>query len=334
MTENSPDDYFQARTVSRVVDEGFNSKPKHKIFGSFLYTDTNTYFFSRTNTGKSMLAFQIGLAAATGTSFDNCLALRNESEPMKVLIADLENDDATISERHGIIKTKFDPLLLNNLVFLHENPVVTPLFSYYMLDKIYKKAIEEKADLIILDNISRILPDLLKAEDVARVIEFMNRIRQTIGASFLIIGHTTKTDSRIAITPQSYYGSSSLQNFFREIFYLDTTKDENFFLSHAKTKYKEEYVKTVPLLTRGSHPLSGVGFTYQSMMAVSDIRLPYSLTPEIQHRKRDLNAYLNQILILDERGTSCQVIADIFNVDRRSIYRILETHRLIPCSHN
>ena len=47
-----------------------------------------------------------------------------------------------------------------------------------------KAALDHQAKLIILDNISRILPDLLKADDVARVIEFMKRIRQNIGASF------------------------------------------------------------------------------------------------------------------------------------------------------
>ncbi len=334
MTQNTPDDYFRSRTFSQVVDEGFNSKPGRRIFGSFLYENTNTYLFSRTNTGKSMLAFQIGLAAATGSSFDNCIALRNESEPMKVLIADLENDPAIISNRHAIAKTNFDPRLLENLVYLHENPVVKPVFSYEMLDKIYKIALEHKAKLIILDNISRIMPFLLKAEDVARVIEFMKRIRQTIGASFLIIGHTTKMDARIAITPQSYYGSSSLQNFFPEIFFLDTAKDGKFFLCQAKTKHKEHYIETVPVLTRGSHPLAGVGFTFEKMMTTSEIQLPYSHPSEPRLKKRDLNIFFKEILILANKNVSCQVIAEIFNVDRRSIYRILEASRLISYSHS
>lgn len=321
-------DYFQSRTFSQVIEEGSLEKVKHKIFGAFLYEDTNTYFFSRTNTGKSMLAFQIGLAAATGSSFNDCKALRNESEPMKVLVVDLENDPGTITFRHSLAKDNFDPALLENLVYLHENPGVKPVFSYEMLNKIYLAAFEHKANLIILDNISRILPDLLKAEDVARVIEFMKHIRLTIGASFLVIGHTTKADVRTAITPQSYYGTSSLQNFFREIFYLDSTTNGDFFLCQSKTKYEEQYNKEVPVLTRGSHPIAGVGFTYQTMRTISDIQLPFSFSPEPRQRKRDLNAYSKQILLLAEKNTSCQVIADIFDVDRRSIYRVLEANRI------
>ena len=124
---------FSVPHLLGVVDEGYCTKPRHKIFGSFLYEDTNTYLFSRTNTRKSMLAFQIGLSAATGISFDNCYALQNESKPMKVLIVDLENDPAILSNRHGIAKINTDPVLLQNLIYVHENPIVKPVFSYELL---------------------------------------------------------------------------------------------------------------------------------------------------------------------------------------------------------
>ena len=317
--------YFQSRTFSQVVDEGYSTKPRHKIFGSFLYQDTNTYFFSRTNTGKSMLAFQIGLSAATGISFDNCLALKNESAPMKVLIVDLENDSSIISNRHGIVKTNTDPLLLENLVYIHENPIVRPVFSYPLLDKIELAAVEHQAKLIILDNISRILPDLLKAEDVARVIEFMKRIRQNTGASFLVIGHTTKTDTRTAITPQSYYGSSSLQNFFPEIFFLDSTKDGRFFLCHAKTKRAECYIENVTVLTRGEHPIAGIGFNFQQIQNLSEIQLPMALTNKKDLRRGSLSQFKQEIAILESAGVKRSRIAELCNVSRSAISQVFKT---------
>jgi RecA-family ATPase len=317
--------YFQSCTFSQVVDEGYSTKPRRKIFGSFLYQDTNTYFFSRTNTGKSMLAFQIGLSAATGISFDNCYALHNESAPMKVLIVDLENDPAIISNRHGIVKINTDPLLLENIIYIHENPVVRPVFSYDLLAKIEKAAVEHQAHLIILDNISRILPDLLKADDVARVIEFMKRIRQNIGASFLVIGHTTKTDHRTAITPQSYYGSSSLQNFFPEIFFLDATKDGRFFLCHAKTKREECYIDNVPVFTRGDHPVAGIGFTFQQIQALSDIQLPMALSTRDSPKRRSLSNYKEEISILDNAGVKRSRIAELCGVSKSAITQFFES---------
>lgn len=320
MSEN----YFQSRTFAEVVDEGSLSKPRRKIFGSFLYENTNTYVFSRTNLGKSILAFQIGLAAATGRSFDNCLALKNEAEPMKVLIVDLENEPSIINDRHGIVKTNTDPLLLENLIYLHEDPIVKPVFSFDLLSKIEQVAFAHQARLIILDNISRILPDLLKAEDVARVIEFMKRIRQNIGASFLVIGHTTKSDTRTAITPQSYYGSSSLQNFFPEIFFLDATKDGRFFLCHAKTKHAECYIENVPVLIRGEHPVAGIGFNFQQIQSLSDIQLPMVLTTKKDSRRGSLSQYKQEIAILESAGVKRSRIAEFCNVSRSAISKVFE----------
>ena len=228
-------------------------------------------------------------------------------------------------ERHGAAELSCEPDLLANLIYVHENPIVRPVFSYELLARIEKAALDHQAKLIILDNISRILPDLLKADDVARVIEFMKRIRQNIGASFLVIGHTTKSDHRTAITPQSYYGSSSLQNFFPEIFFLDATKDGRFFLCHAKTKRQECYIDNVPVLTSGDHPVAGVGFTFQQIQALSEIQLPMSLTSRDGPKRGSLSKYKEEISILDNAGVKRTRIAEMCGVGRALITRILES---------
>ena len=82
----SPVDYFQDRSIEEVLLAGALLKPRRKIAGAFLYEDTTTLLFSRTNYGKSILAFQFAYAAATGTDLDRCDALCNDCEPMKVLV--------------------------------------------------------------------------------------------------------------------------------------------------------------------------------------------------------------------------------------------------------
>jgi len=71
-------DYFQIRDIDTVVKDGRKKKIRRKICGAFLYENTTTLLFSRTNYGKSILAFQFAWAAATGTDFDPCAALCNE----------------------------------------------------------------------------------------------------------------------------------------------------------------------------------------------------------------------------------------------------------------
>ena len=153
----------------------------------------------------------------------------------------------------------------------------------------------------------------------------MKRIRQNIGASFLVIGHTTKSDTRTAITPQSYYGSSSLQNFFPEIFFLDATKDGRFFLCHAKTKHAECYTENVPVLTRGDHPVAGIGFTFQQIQSLSEIQLPMVLTSRDGSKRTNLSKYKNEIAILESSGVNRTTIAAMCDVARSTIYRLFDS---------
>lgn len=322
-TDPAPGEYFETRTFMQVVEDGSKEPPRRKIVGAFLYEDTNSYFFSRTNYGKSLLAFQFGYAAATGKCFDLCFALRNECEPMKVLIVDLELESRDIFERHGKTINNADPELLKNLIYIHEKSNVKPVFNFELLEKIEKSAIDNKAKLIIIDNISKLLPDLLKAEDVSRVIEALKRIRQNNKASFLVIGHTTKGDQRTAISPTSYYGSAMLQNFFTELFYLDMTKDEKFFLCHSKTKRSECYNKTVPIFNRSDESKTGYGFTFERMESISDVQLPLTIQTHGQ-RKTNLSKYRNELSIIEKTGIKRTVIADLCNVDRSTITRILD----------
>lgn len=321
--ETPPGEYFETRTFAQVVAAGSKEPPRRKIVGAFLYEDTNSYFFSRTNYGKSLLAFQFGYAAATGKCFDPCYALRNECEPMRVLVVDLELESRDIYERHGKAINDADPELLKNLIYIHEKSNVKPVFNLELLDKIEKSAIDNKAKLIIIDNISKLLPDLLKAEDVSRVIEALKRIRQNNKASFLVIGHTTKGDPRTAISPTSYYGSAMLQNFFTELFYLDMTKDEKFFLCHSKTKRAECYNKSVPILNRSDESKTGYGFTFERLESISDVQLPLSIQNH-GGRKTNLSKYRNELSMIERTGIKRTVIADLCNVDRSTITRILD----------
>lgn len=329
MSQSSPDKssepYFQIRPFAQVIEDGSKEKPRRKITGAFLYEDTTTYFFSRTNYGKSLLAFQIGYSAATGTSLYPCAALINECEPMKVVVVDLEMDAKTLFDRHGQAISNANPELLKNLVYLHEKIDKKVVVGFDLLDKIEKAAIDNNAKLVIIDNISKLLPDSLKSDIVTMVISTLNRIRAKTGAAFLVIGHTTKGDYRTAISPTSYYGSAMLQNFFTEMFFLDTTKDGRFFLCHAKTKRAECYSLTVPVFTRGTHPAIGVGFTFESLQPLYDVQLPLAIMNSAGSKKRNLTQFVKEIQILDKADIKRSRIAELFNVNRSAISHIFDS---------
>jgi hypothetical protein len=319
-------DYFQVSDFAEIYAETLDAKPKRKIGGAFLYEDTITYLFSRTNYGKSILAFQLAYAAATGTSIANCEALQNDCPPMKAMVVDMELDNQTIAERHRAAFSHIDPEHSHNLLYMHERTDKQIMLGFDLLDKIEQYALYYGVRLIIIDNISRLIPEALKPETVTLVIAVLNRIRINTGASILVIGHTTKIHPKIAIQPVSYFGSSMIQNFFSEISYLDMTRDGRFFLCHAKTKKQECYSDTVPVFTRGEHPLIGLGFNYEALRPLSDVQLPYELKPDKTPKKRNLNKHIGRISKLLRSEESVADIADMLEVTPRSIYKLMEAN--------
>lgn len=324
-SENSQNSYFQCRSFDQIVSDGLKANKRRKIGGAFLYENSTTYLFSRTNVGKSLFVFQFAHSAATGTGIDNCEALLNECEPMKVLVVDLELEARDLAERHGTAIKNMKPEHLKNLMYLHEKIENNVVVGFDLLNKIEQEAISHGAKLVIIDNISKLLPDALKPETVTMVISSLNRIRKITGASILVIGHTTKGNPKIAIQPTDYFGSSMVQNFFSEISFIDRTKDGKFFLCHAKTKYKECYDQVVPVFTRDHHPVVGVGFAFESMQLVSDIQLPLAFNADKPSRRSNMAKFKKEISILDAAGVNRTTIAEMCNVARSTIYRVFET---------
>ena len=320
-------DYFQTRSIGEVFEAGANEPARLRIFGDFLRQQTNTLLYSNTNYGKSFLAFQIALNAATGNSFADCEQFRNECTPMKVLLGEFELDAKDLTDRHAVAWQYYDNKLLNsNLKVLHENPKATAVYGANLLQKIEEAAISTNADLVIIDNLTKVCPDLLKADQVSIVIDTFRRIRQKTGASFLIIGHTVKSLQNIAITENSYYGSAHIANFFTEIFYLDKTNNGLFFLKHAKTKQKEAWTDIVPVLSRGDHQRDGTGFSFVSLQPIDLVQMRHANTTE----KKKPSEFLDEIKAMAKAGISQVRIAEIFGCSRSAINQLLTAPDTFP----
>jgi hypothetical protein len=241
---------------------------------------------------------------------------------------DLELDNKTLSERHGKVLQNNNPLL-SNLVYLHEKLENQMLIGHYLLNKIEEEAVNHQAELVIIDNISKLLPDSLKPDTVTFIISMINSIRIKTGAAILVIGHTTKGNPQCAIQPTDYFGSSMIQNFFTEVSFLDTTPDGRFFLCHSKTKHKELYTSKVPVFKRGEHPLVGIGFNYQKMQNIENVQLPFfgQDLPDNklhQRRRRDLDRFAGPVQKLFKTGESVNEIADMLEVSRSAVYQLIQ----------
>jgi hypothetical protein len=328
METNLPENYFNDRDFSEIVEAGTLTLPREKIGGAFLYEGTTTYLFSRTNYGKSLLVFQFAYAAATGTSIGPGAALENKCDPMKVVVVDLELEEYDLAKRHMISLCYMDPEHVPNLRYLHVRKDKQMMLGPALLEQITNYIYRHRPKLVIIDNISSLLPDTLKAEPVMVVITFLNQIKKLTGASIMVIGHTTKGNPKIAIQPTDYFGSSMVQNFFSEVSFLDRTNDGKYFLCHAKTKREECYTDTVPVFTRGAHPVLGVGFTFETLRSLTDVQLPYTLEPKnANQRPRNLTVYRDCIDALVASGKSLRRIAEFAGVSHPTIAHLLNQEK-------
>jgi hypothetical protein len=212
----------------------------------------------------------------------------------------------------------------SNLLYLHEKVDRNIEVGVSLLKRIEKAAIAHQAKLVIIDNLTRILSDPLNGPLANQIISALRRIQMKTGASMLVISHTTKGNPKVAIQPTDYYGSSMIQNFFTELSYLDISKDGRYFLCHQKTKFPENYSQTVPVFTRGEHPIVGVGFNYEAMMPLSDIQLPFAFSSSKPTRRTSLGKFKKEIALLEDAGIKRARIAEMCDVARSTIYRLFD----------
>ena len=81
----------------------------------------------------------------------------------------------------------------------------------------------------------------------------------------------------------------------------------------------------MPVFTRGAHPIVGVGFTFNALMPVSEIRLPFAIGNDKPPRRTGVEKFRKEIEILQNAGIKQKAIADMCGVDRLTIYRITKT---------
>lgn len=313
--------FLNILNVEQLIVVANNTPPKRDLFGSFIRTGQNTLFFSRTNYGKSILAMQIAFSVSTGKTVGNESPFRTYTKSKKVLYYDAELNPQTFQERYEEALSQLD----DNFVYVNEKSTGKILTGTELIKEIEKIAIQHNVEVIILDNLSKILPDSVSAEKSTEIINLLKRTRENTKADFLVIGHTTKGNDKLAIQPSDYYGSAMIQNFFEEIFYLDEVHelDNKLFLRHSKYKGSHPHSKHVPIFTRGIVKGYGLCFNYEGMYPYYEVQKPDYITKV--KRKHPIADFKNEILILINSGISQSKIGKFADCSRNHINRIIKS---------
>lgn len=242
----SPSAMLRRLNMNESVQSGAREEPRRMICGSLLRESDVAFLFGGEGTSKSVLAFQIGEAAASGRNLFHSELFRNECAPMKTLIFDFELDHSDLADRYGIRHGddwEFKQFS-DNLIRVDVNPEFLDLESAddRMIEAIKAMIEKEACQLAIIDNISWIVSE---SHDPAIATKFCKRLlnlSRKANCTILVIGHTPKRDTTLPIESRHMAGAKAISNFVTSVIAIGESKQDKFrrYIKHLKRRKGEK----------------------------------------------------------------------------------------------
>jgi len=195
------------KSANRTLTEASMTANPKQLYGEFWFEHEIDCLFADSNVGKSILAIQIAEdIAKTGET---------------VLYFDFELSEKQFQLRftdeqgnlHHFPSTLYRVQPDMNLIASIDEP-----FEDALMRNIENAAVETKARILIIDNISILCMQMEKGEDSAALVQRLRTLKNKYGFSILIIAHTPKRNMSMPITQNDLAGSKKLFNFIDSCF--------------------------------------------------------------------------------------------------------------------
>jgi RecA-family ATPase len=205
--------FFDLKTSNQWIEEA-KSKPIPKmLFGEFWFQNEICILFADSNVGKSILAVQIAEQICKG---ENTCNLSFEVKPQKVIYFDFELSSKQFENRYSNNYTNhytFSDFFFRaeiNSDFIFQKDM---LFEDLVYQNLEDYIIAHKSKIIIIDNLTYLVSRLEKGTDSSALMMKLNKLKRKYNLSILILAHTPKRNSTLAITQNDLGGSKMLMNF-------------------------------------------------------------------------------------------------------------------------
>ena len=195
------------KSANRTLTEASMTANPKQLYGEFWFEHEIGCLFADSNVGKIILAIQIAEGIAkTGET---------------VLYFDFELSEKQFQLRftdeqgnlHHFPSTLYRVQPDMNLIASIDEP-----FEDALMRNIENAAVETKARILIIDNISILCMQMEKGEDSAALVQRLRTLKNKYGFSILIIAHTPKRNMSMPITQNDLAGSKKLFNFIDSCF--------------------------------------------------------------------------------------------------------------------
>ena len=306
-------EHFETVTASALYD--MNLVPPKKLLGSLWCSGETAVLFASTNIGKSVLALQIAVHLARGTSL--CEELPNETKGLRVLYLDFEHSKQQLKNRIGGWHSGID-----NLRFSFPKPSYKSGINEALLS-IGEEIENHNPEAVIIDNLSALNPDNESARDAHGLMMGLKKLKDKYKFSMLVIGHTPKKDPRTPIEITHLAGSAQIGNLLDSCFAMAKAaaiKENYRYLKELKNRNFEYtlHENNVLLMEIQKSDEKGLHFIPQGHAEESQVLLKSS------DAKADRN---EEVLELHRQGFSYREIAEKTGISKSTVGDIIKKHK-------
>ncbi|MEO1263331.1 MAG: AAA family ATPase [Bacteroidota bacterium] len=188
-----------------------------KLCGPIWLSGELHILFADTGVGKSIMAVSIADALTKGEDF---LGLKNETDPLTVLLYDFELSDKQAEKRYSdelsLEQYEFDEKFYYDTIDFIRLDEVDPdgNIDELLFEKIRVDLESTQADVLMIDNVSYLHQfTTQKTEAALNLMRRLNKIKREFGISVLVLAHTPKVNPSEPITINHLAGSKHLSNF-------------------------------------------------------------------------------------------------------------------------
>lgn len=251
--------FFKVGTLNEKMEQIKNEPRRLKILDSVWYSRGLCFLYGDNGMGKSYLAFQIAVGIARGEK--EICGLINELEAQKVLYFDFEQTPYDYRERYPDYKYP-ENLIHFNPELNKETINATEMSIFEDMSQIL---VEQKANIIIIDNITALSNGDLTRGDIAKKVMNGLLLLKNTGASILILAHTPKLSTGLddrprPITKNQLAGSKKISDLADSMFAIGEVPDDKFkkYIIQTKGRGGEVHGKDNVLLIEQAKVFDGL----------------------------------------------------------------------------
>lgn len=241
---NGSEPEFIIKRAGKWLRDGAKLPESKMLFDHFWLEGELCILFADTNSGKSVLAVQIGDSISKG---EPIAPLQMIAVPCGVLYIDYELSDKQFQQRY-CTKNNYNYKFSNKFCRAVTNPQANKMYKFssyqeYLENEIENSLLIAKAKVLIIDNITCLNYDAHHATGALNLVRSLQAIKAKYNISILVLAHTPKRNPVKPITQNDLQGSKMLINFV----------DSAFAIGESQTQPGTRYLKQIKQRSTKQH---------------------------------------------------------------------------------